>query len=151
MSERHVKERLLKYFEFNEPGSTTGSLAFALSTAAETTLAAIELKHIRSNDRVLIEAAVGWQTNAIVLTNAEIIFRIHRDGIGGPIVYSTVDSTGTAILNSRYTTGLVHTETGVVSGEHTYTLTAQIVTAGAALSVIGPVSLEGSVIDENDT
>lgn len=151
MSDKHVKERLLKYFDFSEPSSISGGSTIPLSTAAESILATIDLKRIHSNDRELIQATIGWQATTTAVQNAEIRFRIRRDGAAGTVVFDTVDGTGTTATGRRFTTGLTHAETGVVPGEHTYTLTAQTITANAVLTVIGPINLDGSVIDENDT
>lgn len=152
MSDRHSKERLLKYFNFSEPDNISGSLTLPLNTTAETALATVRLEHIRSNDRVLLQATVGWLVATTAVQNTEIRFRLRRDGALGTIVFDTIDSAGTTAVGRRYTTSFVHSETGVTNGTHTYTLSAITQTGlPSQLVVTGPVDLNGSVIDENDT
>jgi len=146
----HYESRI-KYFQFSEPYSITGTTTQLLSNAGETTLATITLHHIRSNDRVVILASVGWQISATAsITNPEIRFRIHRDGVPGTTVFDTIDS-GSG-LGRRFTTSLTHAETNISHGEHQYTLTAFIATGAAGdIAVTDPINLDGFVIDENES
>ncbi len=152
MSERRSRnEGLLKDFNFSEPVSISGGTSIPLSNVAETPLAAITLRRIRSHDRVLIQADVGWQISPTAsIVNPEVQFRIHRDSILGPVVFDTVDG-GTGLAR-RFNTALIHAETFIPRcRQHQYILTAFIVTGVAGdVFVIGPISLAGSVIDENE-
>lgn len=151
--ERSHKERLLKYFDFSEPVSLSGSRSIPLSNVAETPLAKITLEHIRSNDRVLIQAVIGWQISATAsIPNPEVRFRIYRGSapLLGVLVSDVVDC-GSG-LGRRFITGWTHAETGVVHGAHDYTITGSVTTGAAGDVVIsGPVGEYGSNIDENGT
>jgi hypothetical protein len=149
--ERRRNEGLLKFFNFGEPVSISGGTSIPLSNAAETPLAVITLRRIRFNDRVLIQADVGWQISPIAsIVNPEVRFRIHRDSVLGPVVFDTIDS-GTG-LGSRFNTALIHAEIFIPRFKHhQYILTAFIATgAPSDVFIIGPINLSGSVIGENE-
>lgn len=154
-SERHVRERLLKQFNFNETDNIAGSLFVPLQTGFATPLASINLDQINSNDRVELRASVGWQVSATLLVlNPQIQFSIVRDQPNGVTVFTTTDTANVLIsTGQRFNTQMFHAEKGLNSGGHSYTLNAQVVAPGLdnQLAVVGPVNLSGSVIDENDT
>lgn len=157
MSDSHIKERLLKYFNFSEPGSMSGSVSLplmnifqSLQDVNDIPLTTINLEHIRSNDRVLIQATVGWQVTSTANQNPQIGFLIRRDGPGGPIVFISVDTTGNTAIGRKYTTALTCSETGLIPGNHSYTLTT-VVQFANELVITGPVNLDAWVIDENGT
>ncbi len=153
-----MTERLLKYFESSQPSSfeNTGSISAgllpfpaagtSLTVGQEIVLASVLLKKIKKNDRVMLNATIGWQS---LTDNPSIQFRIRSGSASGPIVYSN-QSSGTvpaaAPLNRIYTASVCHVETGV-SGKILYVLTGTLLIAGA--NYVGPINFNGSVIDEN--
>lgn len=153
MSERHVKERLLKSFNFNEPDNISDSLTIPLQLDKETPIASINLDGIHSNDRVYLRANVEYQIANSSTSNPEIRVLIRRDVPPGILVFSSVDTANTANQGGRrYTKMISYAETGLTEGGHTYTLLAQIATGNNnQIAVFGPVDLSGSIIDENDT
>ncbi|MES1037931.1 MULTISPECIES: hypothetical protein [Peribacillus] len=151
-------ERLLKWFDFDEtPANCTAPFTpmQTIPSGSPCTpgilLATITLSDINPDDRVFIEGTVGWLSNTAAAT---VQFLIIRDNEPVP-VYSIVDTglTGTAVATSFH-----HSETGVLttnpSGTHVYRLYATTIftnTPGVFPVVIGPISFEGQVIDENNT
>lgn len=154
-----MSENLLKYFQFSEPGSGPGSInpgtPQPLVLGVETTLASIRLKRIHENDREFLTATVGWwfvvpSPSPPFGVGSELMFRIRRDSLVGPIVFETKD-TGflppAPGMNHANTTSFNHTETGVGGHNHDYFLTVTLFSDFA--TIIGPVTFEGFVIDEN--
>ena len=153
-----MSERLLKYFESSQPSSfeNTGSISAgllpfpaagtSLTVGQEIILTSVALKRIKRNDRILLIATIGWQS---LTNNPTIQLRIRSGSASGPIVYSNQISgsvSATAPIPRNYTASVCHVETGV-SGRIDYILTGTLIQGGA--NYIGPISLTGSVMDEN--
>ncbi|WP_019122715.1 hypothetical protein [Brevibacillus massiliensis] len=160
------RERLLVYYDFDQPDSFSGSItpipltlpaAGALPT--EIPLATVNLNLVRPHDRVRLAATVGWRVVAVsgpFSNEAELEFRIRRGGTTGVLVSSARDS-GFPIEDFReITTKFLYTEGGI-SHSVQYTLSVVLVNAPGAgpgttpAQIIGPIHFEGSVIDDNST
>ncbi|UOF92181.1 hypothetical protein LSG31_08410 [Fodinisporobacter ferrooxydans] len=144
-------ERLLKYYQFTESSNVLSPIP-----AAETQIAQIHLKKIRSNDRVQLKATIEWniKPTAATFTFTTATFSIWRDHIGvingGTLVcqYSDTNS-ATAVGTFPITTTFVCTDTNVPNGAHNYFLTVFAV-GNAPSNAIVQLHFDGSVIDENE-
>lgn len=154
-----MSKKLLKYFQFIEPNSGNGSInpgtPQLLILGTETALASIKLKRIHKDDRELLTATVGWRfvvpsPSPPLGVATELMFRIRRDSLVGPIVFEISD-TGflppSPGINHAYETSFHHTEMGIEGRTHKYFLTATLITGYATIT--GPIAFKGFVIDEN--
>ncbi|MFD0697653.1 hypothetical protein ACFQZT_26605 [Paenibacillus sp. GCM10027628] len=145
------RERLLVWYDFNEPsiapftGTTSlgQSLPFTLPANTEVEMAVITLNHIKADDRVNLSATVCW--NADGDATSLVGFRIRR--IGSPVFFETRDTSFSS--SGDTTTSMNHAETGVTGGSATYVLTATSFPSRGNVQIIGPIFFDGSVIDDN--
>ncbi|MFD0676046.1 MULTISPECIES: hypothetical protein [unclassified Paenibacillus] len=164
------RERLTKWFDFTPTTQTpapipiTGSFSNQLpipipsGTTALTiinqvvTLGTITLKHIHRDDRIYLTATVVSFNNSRTEREPQIQYQIVRDNVF--VVMSVIDTNDDG--GAFYTTSFTAAETNVPHGKHKYHLQAILLTPvdptnSAANILIRNFSLEGTVLDENNT
>lgn len=146
--------------EFNasvlQPSNTSGATVIPIPiTPTTTTLASLTgatAMHVDDlTDRIWLSATVGWTAVTLATVGrVDVLFKIWRNAVGGTPIFSTLDSTDA--LTSQ-TTSFAHVDLTPIAtkGQQTvsYFLTAELLLAGSAANVIGPITFTAAEIEPN--
>jgi hypothetical protein len=144
-------------FDSRDIPIATLSLPLGLTQGTEIFLTSIFLTISSTNNFLVFDATVGWETQFFGQNiTPELTYKIRRGGTGtnGQIVYETTDGaflgTGnpTPIPPLDYTTSLTHSEVpdpSIVGTNQQYYLTVTLTGSGNA-TITGPITFIGQVL-----